>query len=89
MVVVVYSPIHVWPLQLYAADQAPLSSGIPGQEYWSVLLFLTPGDIPDPRIKPRSPALPGDYLLPSPPGKPWDTIYDAENKIFHYITYIF
>ena len=70
MVVEVYSLIHIRPLQLHAAHQAPLSTGIPGQEYWSVLLFLTPGDIPDPMVKPRSPALPGDYLLPEPPGKP-------------------
>ena len=27
------------------------------QEYWSGLPFTSPGDLPDPRIKPRSPAL--------------------------------
>ena len=27
------------------------------QEYWSGLLFLPPGDLPNPRIEPRSPAL--------------------------------
>ena len=32
--------------------------GIPRQRYWSGLPFLPPGDLPDPGIKPRSPASP-------------------------------
>ena len=28
-----------------------------------------PGDLPDPRIEPKSPALQADYLLSKPPGK--------------------
>ena len=28
-----------------------------GQEYWSGLPFPSPGDLPDPGIEPRSPAL--------------------------------
>ena len=32
------------------------------QEYWSGLLFPSLGDLPDPGIKPRSPALQMDYL---------------------------
>ena len=39
------------------ACQAPLSVGFPIQEYWSGLPFPSPGDLPDPGIKPRSPAL--------------------------------
>ena len=39
------------------AHQAPLSMGFPRQEYWSGLPFLPPGDLPDPGIEPRSPAL--------------------------------
>ena len=31
--------------------------GFPRQEYWSGLLFPSPGDLPDPGIKPTSPAL--------------------------------
>ena len=34
----------------------------PRQEYWSGLLFLSPGDLPDPGIKPTSPALQVDSL---------------------------
>ena len=38
--------------------------------YWSGLPFPPPGDLPDPGVKPRSPALPADSLLSEPPGKP-------------------
>ena len=31
------------------AHQAPLSMGLPRQEYWSGLPFPSPGDPPDPR----------------------------------------
>ena len=41
------------------AHQAPLSMEIPRQEYWSGLLFPTPGDLSDPGIQPVSPALAG------------------------------
>ena len=47
------------------AHQAPLSMGFPRQEYWSRLPFLSPGDLPDPRIKPASlisPALAGRFF---------------------------
>ena len=44
------------------ARQAPLSMGFSRQEYWSGLPFPSPGDLPDPGIKPRSPALPADSL---------------------------
>ena len=40
------------------------------QEYWSGLPFPSPGDLPDPRIEPRSPALQADALPFEPPGKP-------------------
>ena len=42
------------------ACQAPLSIGFSRQEYWSGLPFPSPGDLPDPGIKPRSPALQAD-----------------------------
>ena len=43
-----------------AAHQAPPSMGFSRQEYWSGLPFLSPGDLPDPGIEPRSPALQAD-----------------------------
>ena len=51
------------------AHQAPLSMGFSRQEYWSGLPFLPPGDLPEPGIKPESPALQEDSLLSKPPGK--------------------
>ena len=39
------------------ADQAPPSMGFSRQEYWSGLPFPPPGDLPNPGIKPGSPAL--------------------------------
>ena len=41
------------------------------QEYWSGLSCLAPGDLPNPGIEPRSPALQEDSLLSEAPGKPW------------------
>ena len=40
------------------ARQAPLSMGFPRQEYWSVLPFLSSGNLPDPGIEPTSFAYP-------------------------------
>ena len=39
------------------AYQVPLSMGFSRQEYWRGLPFPSPGDLPDPGIKPRSPVL--------------------------------
>ena len=55
------------------AHQAPLSMGFSRQEYWSGLLCPPPGDLPNPGIKPRSPALQADSLPSEPPGKPKNT----------------
>ena len=44
------------------AYQASLSVGFSRQEYWSGLPFPAPGDLPDPGIEPRSPALQADAL---------------------------
>ena len=53
-----------------AALQAPSSMGFPRQEYWSGLPFPSPGDPPNPGIKPSSPALAGRFSTAEPPGKP-------------------
>ena len=44
------------------AYQAPLSIRFSRQEYWSGLPFPSPGDLSDPGIEPRSPALEADTL---------------------------
>ena len=53
--------------------------GFSRQEYWSGLPFPSPGDLPDPGIKPRSPASQVDALPFEPPGKPsrgvWNSLH--------------
>ena len=43
--------------------------GFSRQEYWSGLPCPPPGDLPNPGIEPRSPALQVDSLLSESPGK--------------------
>ena len=50
------------------AHQAPLSMGFSRQEYWSGLPFPSPGDLPDPGIKPSSLILQADTLTSAPQG---------------------
>ena len=52
------------------AHQAPLSMEFPRQEYWSGLPFPSPGDLPNPRVEPSSPALADGFFTTAPPGKP-------------------
>ena len=52
------------------ALQAPWSMEFSRQEYRSGLPFPSPGDLPDPGIKPGSPTLHADSLPSEPPGKP-------------------
>ena len=49
-------------------------------EYWSGLPFPSPGDLPNPAIKPRSPALQADVLTSEPPGKPYNWHAAAATK---------
>ena len=60
------------------AHQPPLSMEFSRQEYWSGLPFLTPGDLPDPRLEPVSPALAGRFSTAEPPGKPKTKSTDLE-----------
>ena len=58
------------------ANQAPISMQFSRQEYWSGLLFLSPGILPNPGIEPTSPvspALVGGFFATVPPGKTFDT----------------
>ena len=57
-------------------DYNPLGSSFYGllkHDYWSGLPFLSPWDLPDPGIKPVSPALQADSLPSEPPGNPTET----------------
>ena len=52
------------------AHQAPLPVEFSRQEYWSRLPFPSPGDLSNPWIEARSPALQADSLPSEPPRKP-------------------
>ena len=58
--------VHLFVTPWTVACQDPLSMEFLGQEYWSGLLFPSPGDLPDPGNNPVSPAwqedLPVSYL---------------------------
>ena len=59
----------VWPfscsfvIPMHYSCQASLSMGFPRHEYYSGLPFPSPGDLPNPGIKPSSPALAGRLSL--------------------------
>ena len=61
------------------AHQVPLFMQFSRKEYWSGSPFPSPGDLPDPGIKPRSPALQADSLPSEPPGKP---VYKSRKEHF-------
>ena len=73
---------HFRSIQLFAtlqtvAHQVHLSMRFSWQEYWSGLPFSTPGDLPEPRIKPMSPAAPAlqaDSLPLSHQGNPFTKV---------------
>ena len=62
------SRVRLFATPWTVAHQAPPSMDFSGQEYWSGLPSPSPGDLPDPRIEPRSPALQADALPSEPPG---------------------
>ena len=63
------SHVRLFATPWTVAYQTPPSMGFSRQEYWSGWPFPSPGDLPDPGIEPRSPALQADALLSEPPGK--------------------
>ena len=50
--------------------QDPPSMQFSRQGYWSGLPFPSPGNLPDPGIKPESPELAGAFFTTEPPGSP-------------------
>ena len=65
----------ILPSAQTAACQAPLSKGFPRQEHWSELPLPSPGNLPNPGIKPSSPQLQVNSLPTKPQGKPFLTTY--------------
>ena len=70
MIVKSFSHIWLFVTPWTVACQTPLSMRFSRQEYWGGLPFPTLGDLPDPGMEPRSPALQADSLLTEPPGSP-------------------
>ena len=64
------SRVRLFATPWTVAYQASLTMGFSRQEYWSGLPFPSSGDLPDPEIKPRSPALEAEALTSEPSGKP-------------------
>ena len=67
-----FSSVQLFAIPWTVAHQAPLSMGFSRQEYWSEFPFPSPGDLPNPGIKPMSlmsPAFAGGFPV-APPGKP-------------------
>ena len=60
------------------AYQAPPFMGFSRQECWSGLPFPSPGDLPNPGIKPGLPALQAD-ALPSEPRETWVQFLGGED----------
>ena len=68
----------------------PMDCSLPGsslrfprQEYWSGLLFPSPGDLPNSGIEPMSPvspALAGRFFTTVPLGKPLCSTYDLKRQ---------
>ena len=58
--------VQLFVTQWTVACQAPLSMGSSRQGYWSGLPFPSPGYLPNPKIKPRSPTSQADSLLAEP-----------------------
>ena len=57
-------------IDLCSDPQSSPENGVLQQEYWSGLPFPPPGHLPDPGIKPTSPALAGGLFTAESPGKP-------------------
>ena len=76
MVSLIISKVKVFIFQPYPTLCDPMDCSLPGslfmgffrQEYWSGLPFSSPGNLPDPGIKPRLPTLQADTLLSERPG---------------------
>ena len=69
----VLSPVRLFVTSWTVAHQVPMSMEFSRQEHWSGLPFSFPGDLPDPGIKPTSPASPGlvgRFFTIEPSGKP-------------------
>ena len=74
------SSVQLFATPWTSTHQVPLSMGFPRKEFWSGLLFPSPGDLPNPGMEHKSlasPALSGftriifsGFFIIASPGKP-------------------
>ena len=69
MLVTQSRPTLCYPKNWTVAHKASLAMDFSRQEYWNGLPFPSPGDLHNPRIKPRYPAFQADSLPSEPPGR--------------------
>ena len=79
------SHVRLFAIPWSVVYQASLSMGFSRQEYWNGLPFPSPRDLPDPGIKPRSPALQADALPSEPPGKPMQLSPPQTSATVHHL----
>ena len=75
-----FSHVQLFETVGTVACQAPLPMGFSRQEYSSGLPFPPPGDLPNPSIEPRSPALQADLYHLSHQGRPNQEEIDYLNR---------
>ena len=68
-------------VRLFATPRTIQSMGFSRPEYWSGQSFPSPGDLPNPGIKPRSPALQADSLPAKTQEKPTEGFDCMERKL--------
>ena len=85
------SRVRLFATPWTVAHHAPLSMEFSRQEYWSGLLFPSPGDLPDPGIEPESLALWADVLPSEPPDfsgrSPWGHKESDTTERLHFTSY--
>ena len=78
------SRVRLFATPWTVAYQAPPSMGFFRQEYWSGFPFPSPGDLPNPGVEPRFPALEANALTSEPPGKSFQYILN-DGYYYHYM----
>ena len=79
------SRVQLFTTSWTVARQAPLSMGFSRQEYWRGLPFHSSGDLPDPGIEFRSPALQANSLPSVPPGSPISWLEHQDANFYKFL----
>ena len=86
-----FSRVWLFATPWTVAHQAPLSMGFSRQEYWSGLPCPPPGDLPNPGIKPASPATSVSQVgsLPlSHQGSPNNCIPSPQFNSYYFVMFV-